>query len=80
MSDTTSEAEQLAVVIMNRVQDIVMEWTTSPWPSSDGGEGEASSVVPLPTALIEDSMIRFFFGARQDPVLELPPVLLNDLR
>jgi hypothetical protein len=74
--DLRENLEAAALLVLSDVQDVVAEGSRSPWPpSSNTGAG----LLAYPHAEWSDKGLRLFFGAPEDPALELRPIMLDDL-
>jgi hypothetical protein len=71
-----------ASALLNAAQDVVAEHLTRWWPPSPDippGTIESGADLPMPTAEVEGSLLRLWFGDRDRPALELEPIDLAEL-
>jgi hypothetical protein len=62
-----------AWMVLSMAQDIVSETTTEPWPAALGDETELAE----PGTRVEGRTLHLYFGAEEQPVLTLEPIVLE---
>jgi hypothetical protein len=71
-----------ASAVLNSAQDVVAEHLATWWPSSPDlqpGTVESGSDLPMPTARVEDGVLRLWFGDPDRPALELESIDMAEL-
>lgn len=67
-----------ASATLNTVQDFVIKCLRASWPALPSGEVPPGRALPRTEVEVADAALRWrFVGASGEPVLELPPILLD---
>jgi hypothetical protein len=65
--------------VLNSVQDFIIETNKHPWPPVAGKETAKGTDLPMPWVRVEDDRVRLGYGDPDQPALELPAILRQDL-
>jgi hypothetical protein len=68
--------ERAAWNVLNTAQDFVSEVTREPWPRALGA---VRSEMAPPAAVVENRILKCWYGESVSPIVELPAIALDDL-
>lgn len=65
--------------VLNLVQDYISVELRQPWPRAapDDPEGGGRFSVATPGAIVEGSLLKYWYGPREHPAIEFPPIELG---